>query len=85
MKRIIYGENKNLISKTLREYRIKSGLSQERLAAKLQTMNLNIDQQMISRIESNKRIVTDYELACICYVLGVEIKAMIESFYENIQ
>ena len=40
-------------------------------SAKLQTMNINIDQQMISKIELNKRQVTDYELACICKCLKV--------------
>lgn len=46
-------------------------ISQSNLAARLQTMNINIDQQMISKIEKNNRQVTDYELACICKCLSV--------------
>ena len=42
------------------------------VAAKMQTMGVNIDQQMISRIENNLRIVTDYELICFCKVLQIE-------------
>ncbi len=71
MKKICFYDNKNIISEKLKMLREKKGLSQSNLAAKLQTMNVNIDQQMISKIEMNKRQVTDYELACICKCLGV--------------
>ena len=71
MKKIIFGENKNIIHQNLKVYRIKKGLTQSQLAAKLQTLNINIDQQMISKIEKNNRIVTDYELLSICRILGV--------------
>ena len=71
MKKICYYDNKNIISDKLRTLREKRGLSQSDLAAKLQTMNINMDQQMISKIEKNKRQVTDYELACICRCLSI--------------
>ena len=71
MKKICYYDNKNIIAEQLKEIRRKKGLSQSNLAAKLQTMNVNIDQQMISKIEKNSRQVTDYELACICKCLSV--------------
>ena len=45
----------------------------------MQTMNINIDQQMISKIERNNRIVTDYELACLCRILNVNIDDMIKN------
>ena len=51
MKKISYYNNKNIISQKLKELREKKGLSQSNLAAKLQIMNVNIDQQMISKIE----------------------------------
>ncbi|MBE6767000.1 MAG: helix-turn-helix transcriptional regulator [Ruminococcaceae bacterium] len=71
MKKICFYDNKNIISTKLREIRRKRKLSQSDLAAKLQIMNVNIDQQMISKIENNGRQVTDYELACICKCLSV--------------
>lgn len=71
MKKICYYDNKNIISEKLKTLREQKGLSQSNLAAKLQIMNINIDQQMISKIEKNKRQVTDYELACICKCLSV--------------
>lgn len=80
MKKIIYGENKNIISKKLKLFRVKNGLTQSQLAAKMQIMNINIDQQMISKIENNNRIVTDYELACFCHILKADISEMLEDF-----
>jgi len=71
VKKICFYDNKNIISTKLREIRRKRKLSQSDLAAKLQIMNVNIDQQMISKIENNGRQVTDYELACICKCLSV--------------
>ena len=49
----------------------------------MQTMNVNIDQQMISKIENNARIVTDYELACFCEILNISEKELLSDFYEN--
>ena len=71
MKKICYYNNKNIIYKNLKKLREQKGISQSNLAAKLQTMNVNIDQQMISKIENNSRQVTDYELACICKCLSI--------------
>ena len=69
MRKVSYFDNKNIIHDRLRYYRKLRGLTQNDLAAKLQTMNVNIDQQALSKIEKNHRIVTDYELACFCKVL----------------
>ena len=57
VKKICYNDNKNIISARLKELRESRGLSQSNLAAKLQTMNVNIDQQMVSKIEKNKRFI----------------------------
>lgn len=83
MKKITYYDNKNLIHARLRHYRKLRGLSQAQVAARLQTMNVNIDQQMLSRIENNDRIVTDYELACLCRVLHVTERELLADFYEE--
>jgi transcriptional regulator with XRE-family HTH domain len=82
MKKISFYDNKNVIHDRLRYYRNLRGLSQAEVVARLQTMNVNIDQQMLSRIENNRRIVTDYELACLCQVLNVSEKDMLADFYQ---
>lgn len=84
MKKIIFGNNKNLIHKNLKLFRVKNELTQAQLAAKMQTMNVNIDQQMISKIEKNNRVVTDYELACFCHILKVDVKDMLKDFFDNL-
>ena len=83
MKKIQFNENKNIISENLRKYREKAGLSQSQLAAKMQTVGINIDQQMISRIENNLRQVTDYELSALCEILLVSPEVMLSKFYES--
>lgn len=83
MKKILFEEHKNVISKTLKLHRIKNNLSQSQLAAKMQTMGVNLDQQMISKIENNARFVTDYELACFCSVLSVSTEEMLRDFYDS--
>ena len=84
MKKIAYDNNKNVIHARLRYFRRKQGLTQAQVVAKLQVMNVNIDQQMLSRIETNRRIVTDYELVCFCRVLGVEEKSLLKDFYQKL-
>lgn len=83
MKKIVYYDSKNVIYKRLRYFRKQRKISQEQLAARLQTMNINIDQQGLSKIENNRRIVTDYELACLCRALGVTEREMLSDFYEQ--
>ena len=82
MKKILFNGNKNVISLKLRLAREAAGLSQSQLAARMQTLGVNIDQQMISRIEKNLRFVTDYELASFCRILNVRLEDMLESYYE---
>ena len=84
MKKIIYGDRKNIICESLRSLRLERKLTQEELAAKMQTYNNNIDQQMISKIENNARIVTDYELVCFSFALNVSVQELLQHFYDNV-
>ena len=80
MKRTEFYNNRNVISKQLKLARVNAGLTQGQLAAKMQVMNINLDQQMISKIENNMRIVTDYELACFCRVLQVPETKLLKDY-----
>lgn len=53
---------KNLISSRLKELRELNGLSQRDLARALQLSGTDMDKNVITRIETNKRYVTDLEL-----------------------
>ena len=43
-------------------------------------LGVNLDQQMVSKIEHNDRIVTDYELVCFCKVLNITERELLEDF-----
>ena len=68
---------KNLISKNLIELRKAQGLSQRLLAYQLQLKGYHMDKNVITRIETNKRYVTDIELKALCEVLGVTFDDLI--------
>lgn len=53
---------KNLISKRLIELRQQHNMSQRLLAYQLQLKGYDMDKNVITRIETNKRYVTDLEL-----------------------
>ena len=61
----------NLCGERVREARTRAGWSQEQLAAKLQLSGLQIGQMAVSRIETGKRVVPDFELPIIAEVLSV--------------
>ena len=84
MKQITFGGNKNVIGEKINEIRCAKKISQSDLAAKMQVLNCNIDQQMISKIEKNQRQVTDYEFACFCVCLQCTPEELLENFYKMI-
>lgn len=84
MKKIALYGSKNVIHAQLRRYRELRELTQDQVAAKLQVMGVNIDQQALSRIENNQRMVTDYELACLCQVLHVSEQDLLADFYNTL-
>ena len=56
-------EGKNNVSgDRIRQLRVLARLSQAELAIKMQTEGAIVEQDVISRIESGRRLVTDYEL-----------------------
>ncbi|MBR4727476.1 MAG: helix-turn-helix domain-containing protein [Clostridia bacterium] len=85
MKQIIFNGKKNVIADQVRLLRIRRGLSQVELAARMQTLGCNVDQQIISKIEKNQRQVTDYELACFCICLKAEAAALLKDFFASIE
>lgn len=54
-------------------------MSQDQLAAKLQTEGLGVNQNSVSRIETGKRIVADYELKALANVFNVDISTLVDN------
>lgn len=71
MKILIDTDRKNIIGPRLKEARIQRKLTQQELSAKLETKAIYINRASISKIEQQKRVVTDFELLSICDILQV--------------
>ena len=69
---------KNLISSRLKELRELHGLSQRDLAHSLQLAGIDMDKNVITRIETNKRYVTDLELKALSELFHVSYDYLID-------
>ena len=69
---------KNLISQRLIALRKERGLSQRELAYKLQLEGYDIDKNVITRIETNKRYVTDLEIKAFAQVFHVTYEFLLD-------
>lgn len=68
---------KNLISKRLIELRKEHNLSQRELSHKLQLAGYDMDKNVITRIETNKRYVTDIELCALAQIFDIPCDELI--------
>lgn len=85
MNNMEYAGNKNVVCERIKHARRKLKMTQDQLAAKMQTYDAHIDQQMISKIERNRRIVTDYEIVLFAKVLNVEVNWLLGEFIEKMK
>lgn len=69
---------KNLISQRLIELRRANNMSQRLLAYQLQLRGYDMDKNVITRIETNKRYVTDIELKAFADIFHVSYEYLIE-------
>ena len=68
----------NISGHNIRKLREQKKMSQDQLSAKLQTEGLGVNQNSISRIETGKRIVADFELVVIAKVLNVDVNCLLQ-------
>ena len=69
---------KNLISQRLIELRRDNNMSQRSLAYQIQLRGYDMDKNVITRIETNKRYVTDLELKAFTEIFHVSYEYLIE-------
>lgn len=69
---------KNLIGERLKELRTRANLSQRDLARELQPVGIDMDKNVITRIETNKRYVTDFELQALKQLFDVSYDFLLE-------
>lgn len=66
-----YNEFRNISGSVLKELRLKSNLSQQDLAEKLQLLGIELTSKEISKIENDNRLVQDFELFSFAKVFKV--------------
>ena len=69
---------KNLIGERLQILRVKANLSQRDLARRLQLIGIDMDKNVITRIETNKRYVSDFELQALKQIFNVSYDYLID-------
>ena len=69
---------RNIVGSRIRAARYGSGqkVTQEQLAARLQTLGLSLDRTAISKIEVGRRPVTDIEIVAICRALSIDVTTL---------
>lgn len=78
MKQRINSNGKNLIGERLKELRNNAQLSQRDLARELQLIGVDMDKNVITRIETNKRYVADFELQALKKIFKVSYDFLID-------
>ena len=78
MKQRININGKNLIGERLKVLRNRENLSQRDLASKLQLIGIDMDKNVITRIETNKRYVNDFELQALKQIFDVSYDYLID-------
>ncbi len=78
MKQRTTSNGKNLIGERLKLLRTAAKLSQRDLANRLQLIGIDMDKNVITRIETNKRYVTDFELQALKEIFNVSYDYLID-------
>lgn len=69
---------KNLIGQQLAKLREQHNMSQRLLSYQLQLNGYDMDKNVITRIETNKRYVTDIELKALAEIFHVSYEYLID-------
>lgn len=68
----------NLCGKRIAQIRKEQGLSQRKLASKMQLLGYDVDNFFIRRVENGERFVTDIDLKIFCEALGIGLKDILD-------
>ena len=77
-KRLNQTTHKNIIGKQIILLRKEHNISQRDLEYRLQLAGYDMDKNVITRIETNKRFVSDIELKAFCEVFNVSYKFLLD-------
>ena len=69
---------RNIVGTNVTWLRIQKGLKQKELAARLQSMGMDICESALSRLECQQRLVQDYELIILAEALDPSVEKLLE-------
>lgn len=69
---------KNIVGGKIRSLRQELGLSQEKLAARLQVNGMDLERGVIKRIENGTRTVSDYEIKAFADFFNVSYQELLD-------
>lgn len=70
---------KNLIHQRLLQLRSEHGLSQRDLSRELKLAGYNMDKNVIHRIETNQRYVSDIEVKAFCEIFRISYSDLLDT------
>lgn len=71
-------DDKNIIAARLKALREYYGYSQRDLADQLQLANFDVDKNMITRIETNNRYVSDFEIKALAEFFDISYSFLLD-------
>lgn len=74
----------NLTGKKIAEIRKRRGLSQRKLATKMQLLGFDVDHYFIRRVENGERFVTDIDLVIFSRALETPIEELLADIDDKI-
>jgi transcriptional regulator with XRE-family HTH domain len=81
-------KRKNIVGLRIRKARKETGITQQKLATKLQLMNIMIDRSAIAKIEIGIRPASDVEIAAISRILKFPVSWFFDDsdeFFRNLE
>lgn len=75
---IKYNGKLNAIGSKIKEYRIKHNMTQQQLTDKMQLFGIDINKNSLQKIESNNRIIKEYELAVLSIIFDVSTDELLK-------
>ena len=74
---------RNIVGAKITSLRKEKLIKQKDLAAKLQSLGMDISESSLSRLECQERLVQDFEIPIIAKALGVSVEWLLEDHHEE--
>lgn len=70
---------RNIVGAKITRLRMEKHLKQKELAARLQSLGMDISESSLSRLECQERLVQDFELPVLARALDVSVEELLET------